>query len=200
MLCKCFLIIPCVCVCQVCFLISLTYRSWNITASASSHSSYSEGHCLVALASVISWTILISPSVEGVSSGCKSLICPSFFFPFDRAVDVDKTKILHTRDWMWACFDPRPLKMELLWKFILLLSALVCVAGKPPTSTPIYTFHLVSTEALNCYLGWGDRGEQLNTSVKTTVGMMKQAYSPGPNGATIFRLQHLQFFYRIKFH
>lgn len=146
-------IIPCVCVSQVCFLISLMYRSRNITAS--SHSSYSESHCLVALASFDSWTILISPSVEVVSSGCESLMCPSFFFfPFDRAVDVEKAKILRTRDWMWACFDPRPLKMELLWKFILLLSVLVCAAGKPPPPPPqICTFHLVSAEALNCYLG-----------------------------------------------
>lgn len=125
-----------VCVSQVCFLISPTYRSWNITASASGHASCSESHCLVRLDSAISWTILIS-SVEVVPSGCQLLTCLSFFFfPFDRALDVDKAKILHTRDWMWASFDLRPLKMQLLWKFMLLLSALVCAAGKLPTSTP----------------------------------------------------------------
>lgn len=128
-------IIPRVYVNQVCFLISLMYQFRNITASAFRHSSYSQSQCFVALVSVISWTILISPSVEVVSSGCELLMCLFFVFSLWQNCGCGQAKILHTRDWMWASFDLRPLKMELLWKFILLLS-LVCAAGKPLTSTP----------------------------------------------------------------
>lgn len=92
--------------------------------------------------------------------------------------------------------------MELLWKFILLLSSLVCAAGKLPTNThtqahtpplQICTSHLVSSGAMNCYLGGGGGwGEQLTSSVKSTVVTMKQTSSPGQKAATIFRGQHLQ--------
>lgn len=150
-------IIPRVCLSQVCFLISLTYWSRNNAPSASRRSSYLVSHCLLALVSVISWTILISSSVEVVSSGCEVLMCPSlFFFLFHRAVDVDKAKILRTRDWMWASFDLRPLKMELLWKFILLLSVLVCAAGKPPRLHTKYVL-FISLELRLWIVTWGCR-------------------------------------------
>lgn len=66
--------------------------------------------------------------------------------------------------------------MELLWKFILLLSALVCAAGKPPPPHPKYVLFILLALRLFCYLGvWGREREreQFNSSAVTAVGLMK---------------------------
>lgn len=134
-----------------------------------------------------------------VSSGSESLMCPSFFFfSFYRAVDVDKAKILRARDWLWASFDPRPLKWSCYGNSSCCCQRWCVRQVSPPPQ--ICTFHLVSTEALLLPGGGGERGEQFNTSAVTTVGLMKWAYSPGPNAATIFGVQPLPFFCRAKFH
>lgn len=46
---------------------------------------------------------------------------------------------------------------------------------------------------MNCYLGGGGEwGEKLNSSIKSTVVMVKQASSSGQKATTIFRGKHLQ--------